>query len=117
MTNSHLYGPFELKSTTIDKKVPKGIVGNFLLGETTQEKSGFSVLSIGRSDFDLNGELKKYVGNFKHFQFSYAFSKYDAFYLECTHFHNFKHLSRNGNAKNHPVPPEGCNWFCPVCGS
>jgi hypothetical protein len=115
MTNSHLYGPFELKAATIDRKVPKGIVGNFLLGETSQESCGFSVSSIGRSDTDLNGELKKYVGNFKHFQFSYAFSKYDAFYLECSHHHTFK-KAINGNAKKHPEPPEGCNWFCPICG-
>jgi hypothetical protein len=117
MTNSHLYGPFELKAATIDKKVPKGIVGNFLLGETTPENCGFSVLSIGRSDTDLNEELKKFVGDFKHFQFSYAFSKYDAFYLECTHFHNFNDKLINGHKKEHPKPPKGCNWFCPVCGS
>jgi len=116
MTNSNIYGPFELNETAIDKKVPKGIVGNFLLGEISHENIGFSVLSIGRSDTDLNQELKKFVGNYKHFQFSYAFSKYDAFYLECTHFHNFNELLRNGDKKNHPKPSDGCNWFCPVCG-
>ena len=116
MTNSHLYGPFELKSSTIDKKVPKGIVGNFLLGESNHENNGFSVLSIGRSDIDLNEELKKYVGDYKHFQFSYAFSKYDAFYLECTHYHIFKELAANVKDREHPEVPEDCNWFCPVCG-
>jgi hypothetical protein len=116
MTNSHLYGPFELKSSTIDKKVPKGIVGNFLLGESNHENNGFSVLSIGRSDIDLNEELKKYVGDYKHFQFSYAFSKYDAFYLECTHYHIFKELAEDVKEREHPEVPEGCNWFCPVCG-
>jgi hypothetical protein len=116
MTNSHLYGPFELKSSTIDKKVPKGIVGNFLLGESNHENNGFSVLSIGRSDIDLNEELKKYVGDYNHFQFSYAFSKYDAFYLECTHYHIFKEMSEDVKEREHPEVPEGCNWFCPVCG-
>ncbi|HEY5122454.1 MAG TPA: hypothetical protein VIK14_01825 [Ignavibacteria bacterium] len=105
-----------MELSTIDKKVPKGIVGNFLLGESTSENNNFSVLSLGRSDTDLNQELKKYVGNYNHFQFSYAFSKYDAFFLECTHYHVFKELAKDIHDKEHPKAPEGCNWFCPVCG-
>ena len=116
MTHSNLYGPYELKAETIDKKVPKGIVGNFLLGESLTDKNGFSIFSFGSSYSDINEELKKFVGNYKHFQYSFAYSKYDTFYLDCLNHHEFKHASVNNDNYEHPEPPKGCNWFCPVCG-
>jgi len=116
MTLSKFHGPFELKAEVIDKNVPKGIAGNFYLGEKCKGKSEFSAFTFGSSYDDINIELKKFIGNYKHFQYSFGFSRYDTFYLACLNYHKLYYTFKNGYESEHPKPPEGRNWFCPICG-
>ena len=50
-------GPFDLKDKVIDTKIKAGFIGNFALG-FLNKKGKFVVKAVGRSDDDLNGEIK-----------------------------------------------------------
>ncbi len=70
---------------------------------------------VGRSDTDLNGELKsKLSDRQKKFKYSYATSPKVAFEKECRNYHDFGESAKLDN-KYHPAYPHGTNWKCPAC--
>jgi hypothetical protein len=98
-------------STQIDQIVTQTSAGNFALGYL-DENGGFIVGYVGRSDGDVNSELKNYLQeNYDRFKFSYATSSKDAFDKECKNYHEF---SPKGN-KIHPRRPDNHTWKCRRC--
>ena len=57
MAKLDMDGPFDLKDKVIDEKVTADYIGNFALG-FLNKKEKFVVKLVGRSDDDLNGEIK-----------------------------------------------------------
>ena len=100
-------------ATKIDEVVTRKSPGNYALGYT-DDKGTFIVQYVGRSDTDLNQELKARLAQYKKFKYSYASSSKDAFEKECQNFHDFGGSEKLHN-KIHPARPSGSNWKCPAC--
>lgn len=113
MTTLGMIGPVKLASENIDKLVQAHSPGNFALGYI--EGKAFIVKYIGRSDCDLNKDLKHSIGNYSHFKWSYASSAKDAFNKECQNYHDFGGCDELDNNK-HPDKPTGEYLLCEYCG-
>jgi len=102
-----VWGPFTLDGPTIDAAVILTSPGVYVLatGMTNRARR------TGRSDVDVRGRLKWYLGKYHRFWFSYASSPKDAFEKECYLWHD---LSPTDNII-HPDRPNGSGWRCPVC--
>ena len=107
-------GPFDFTSTQIDAKVLPRRIGSYVLGELRADGS-FNVMYVGRSDADLNLELKtRLVAKYPKFMFSYAGSSTDAFIKECNNYHFFGGKETLDNQR-HPDRPDGMdNLDCPI---
>jgi hypothetical protein len=110
MAVTGLSGPFALTVTSIDKVVTKKSAGAYALG-TSDNQGNLTVRRVGRSDGDLNGRLKDYVGKYPVFKADYFASPKAAFEKECHLYHDF---DPPDNAM-HPDRPAGTNWTCPRC--
>ena len=87
MASLNMLGAYTLSDEEIDRVVTKISAGNYALGYS--EESKFYVKYVGRSDDDLNGRLKDWVGKYKQFKFSYASSAQDAYEKELKNFNDF----------------------------
>jgi hypothetical protein len=107
-----MQGPYPLVQKAIDEIVSRTSPGNYALGKTNTEGK-FVPNYVGRSDDDVNGRLKQWVGvsPYPLFKYSYATSAKAAFEKECKNYHDFK-PSEN---KFHPARPKDSSWDCPVC--
>lgn len=118
MVTLNMEGSYELTQPKIDQVVTKETIGNYALGDLNNDDV-FVVHYVGRSDDNVKTRLKEHIGEkpdkFKHFKFSYANSKKEAFEKECVNFHDCGG-STNLENKVHPACPEGTNLKCPVCG-
>jgi hypothetical protein len=87
MANSGLHGPHKLTTEQIDAVVIGKGAGAYALGN--QSADTFLISYVGRSDDDLNGRLKDWVGS-KYPMFKYGFFKSakEAFEKECHLFHD-----------------------------
>lgn len=114
MANTGLEGPFQLSNESIDGCVTKTSAGVYIL-ERSQSSDSFIVNYVGRSDNDLNGRLKKWVGirGYRRFKASYFSSPKLAFEKECSIYHDFNGLDN----EIHPQRPEGASWQCPHCNT
>jgi hypothetical protein len=112
MASLDMLGPYELTKKEIDKQVTRTSAGNYALGRVSNNT--FYVSYVGRSDTDINDRLKKWVGNYSKFKFSYATSPKAAFEKECRNYHDFGGSAKLDN-KEHPQRPDGTNWECPIC--
>lgn len=116
MAKLDMNGPFSFTSEKIDQNVTKTSPGNYALGYITQKKE-FIVTYVGRSDVDLNQELKNRLEpKYKEFMYSYATSPQAAFKKECRTYHDSGGKINLDNEK-HPDRPDGTYWKCPVCGA
>ena len=107
-------GPYVFTSAKIDEVVTRTSAGNYALGYTKGDGT-FIVQYVGRSDADLNKELKaRLTDKYKKFKYSYATSRKAAFEKECHNYHDFGGSKKLDN-KVHPDRPNGTNWKCPVC--
>jgi len=107
-------GPYVFTTEKIDEVVTKKSAGNYALGYTNNEGT-FIVKYVGRSDTDLNKELKAKISDkYKQFKYSYATSPKAAFEKECHNFHDFGGSAKLHNTY-HPGRPHGSNWKCPIC--
>jgi len=108
-------GPFDFTSVEIDAKVLPRRIGTYVLGELRADSS-FNVRYVGRSDKDLNVELKKRLApKYPKFMFSYAGSSKDAFTRESQNYHHFG--GKGLDNERHPDRPDGMNNLaCPVAG-
>lgn len=108
-------GPDVLRfeAQVIDRTVTDRSPGNYVLG-VKNEQGEFVPKYAGRSDTDLNSELKRMLGvvNYPYFKFSYASPK-AAYDMECSHYHIYKSQLDN---PGHPVPAPGSDWTCFLCG-
>jgi hypothetical protein len=114
MASLNMSGPFSLTNEEIDKQITRKSCGNYGLGRTN-ETNTFVVSYVGRSDDDVNGRLKKWVGSkYEQFKYSYATSPKAAFEKECNNYHDF---GENKSLDNdiHPARPSGTDWKCPRC--
>jgi len=114
MTSLGMEGPYNFTSSEIDRVVTRKSCGNYALGYTKDDGT-FIVKYVGRSDSDVNIELKARLPlNHKKFKYSYATSPKAAFEKECQNYHDFGGSKELEN-KNHPSRPAGTGWKCPVC--
>ena len=113
MATLGMEGPYIFTSSEIDRVVTRTSPGNYALGRG--EDSTFYVSYVGRSDNDVNKELKARL-TLKHpkFKYGYATSVKAAFEKECQNYHDFGGSEKLDN-KVHPGRPNGTNWRCPVC--
>lgn len=102
MAKLDMDGPFDLKDGIIDRKVTAKAVGNFALG-FVNDNGKFVVKVVGRSDGDLQGDLKsarrRYAGgllskilgrnSLDKFKFSIAGTAESAFQIERRAFKSF----------------------------
>ncbi|TET46775.1 hypothetical protein E3J62_03185 [candidate division TA06 bacterium] len=115
MPNLGMEGPFDFTSQQIDHFITKTSPGNYALGYTLDDRT-FIVQYVGRSDTDLNGELKRRLDpGYKKFMYSYAKSPVAAYQKECHNYHDFGENVKLRN-ENHPDRPDGTLLVCPVCG-
>ena len=108
-------GAYDFKSEQIDAVVTRTSPGNYALGYVKNTNT-FIVLYVGRSDNDLNKELKSRLSwtKYKKFKYSYASSPKAAFEKECKNYHDFGGKAKLDN-EIHPARPENTDWKCPVC--
>ena len=88
----------------------------YQLGTLLQDlkvKVEFVVQYYGRSDTDLNHEIKNWIGKYKRFKFFYASSPKNAFEKECKNYHAFD--KNKIDNKTHPIKPENADYNCPYC--
>ena len=112
--NLEMLGPYAFNPEEIDRIVTKPSPGNYALGYTVASGT-FIVQYVGRSDSDLNEELKARVTRmYQEFKYSHAFAPKYAFEKECRNYHEF---GRNRKLLNesHPSRPDGADWRCPKC--
>lgn len=113
MATLDMQGPYNFTSAEIDRVVTRTSPGNYALGRTEGET--FFVHYVGRSDSDVNQELKARLAlNYTKFKYSYATSTKAAFEKECRNYHDFGGSEKLDN-KIHPSRPPGTGWKCPVC--
>ena len=114
MPSLGMSGPYVFTSTKIDEVVTRTSAGNYALGYTKDDGT-YMVQYVGRSDTDLNQELKVRLSyKYKKFKYSYATSPKDAFEKECQNYHDFGGSVSLHN-KYHPDRPDDTNWKCPIC--
>lgn len=113
MASLNMSVPFQLDSDSIDSQVTKKQQGNYALGKmgTGDNAKTFMVDYVGRSDGDVAGRLKDWIGEYDKFKYSYASSVKGAFEEECRNYHDF---NPPGNSV-HPACPAGKDWTCPHC--
>ena len=111
-------GPFDLKDKIVDKKISATAIGNFALGYLNA-KGKFAVKVVGRSDKDLNGEIKSARRRFsggliskmfgrnklKKFKYSIADDAQTAYQVEQRAFDNFGGQKSLLNSEM-PAPPQ-----------
>lgn len=113
MTTLGMLGPIELKADNIDNLINAKSPGNFALGHI--EGKAFIVKYIGRSDSNLNNQLKTYIGRYPNFKWSYASSVKAAYDKTCQNYHDFGGSDALDN-KTHPEKPGGEYLICEICG-
>ena len=104
---------FRFQPEVIDRVVEAGHPGNYVLGEK-DDTGEFYPKFIGRSDTDLNTELKSKFGMLAYTFFKSSLGNPKAAYdLECAQYHSFKSQLDN---KDHPASPASSNLTCFLCG-
>lgn len=99
----------------IDGYVLSGRIGVYTL--KCSSRDGSEQYYVGRSN-NLRTRLKEHLDkSYDAFTFIPCKSEQEAFRLECIRFHDFFLLvGAKLRNTNHPAPPSGCNWKCPVFG-
>lgn len=110
----NMAGPFELSQEVIDAEIPEGYPGNYAYG-FTDEEGIFRVQYVGRADSDLKTRIPHGIGQYKQFKASLANSDLEAYYKECTNWHEFGGEEQKLDNKIHPAIPKGKLAFCPIC--
>lgn len=115
MASLNMAGPFTFSESGIDNAIQKNRKGNYALGSANQDGT-LNVAYIGRSDSDLNAELKQRLGthDYPSFKASYANSISEAYEKECQNYHDFGENKSLAN-EIHPAKPNS-NHRCPICG-
>jgi len=104
-------GPYTLEDIVIDLYVAVNQIGVYVLGNTIL--GTFVPKYVGRSDVNLNGRLKDWVGYYSQFKFGYYSTQKDAYSTECWIYHQ---LFPSLDNERHPDKPIGKDYKCPWCG-
>jgi hypothetical protein len=111
MASTGLYGPHQLNQQNINQYLAGKGPGVYVLDSTTD--GNFKVDYVGRSDDDLPGRLKKWIGEgYAYFKYGYYKTMKAAFEKECQIYHDFDPPDNI----IHPDAPNGTNYVCPVSG-
>ena len=87
MASLDMQGAYYFSSKVVDIIVTETSPGNYALGETKDKT--FFVKYVGRSDTDINKELKSRLpSDHPEFKYSYATSAKAAFEKECYNYHD-----------------------------
>lgn len=115
MPSLNMNGPYNFTQEKIDEIITEKSAGNYALGKVNDEHT-FIVEYVGRSDTDLNQEVKARLSLTKYskFKYSYASSAKAAFEKECGNYHDFGGSTSLDN-KIHPDRPDDTDWKCPNC--
>ncbi len=115
---------YDFDLQTINRKVSAERVGNYALGNMREREGVFEVRYVGRSDVDLNEELKatfrrRIKGQvaekrYSRFKFDYADNVKAAHKKECQNYHDFDKGKLDN--KEHPDKPDGTDYPCPHKG-
>jgi hypothetical protein len=90
-------------------QVPEGILGVFQLS-----KGSDLIHYVGRADDDLRTRLGEMLGKgYTHFQWVHLPWVKETFEMQCRLHHHGGGLGKLDNL-DHPYPPEGKLWRCPV---
>lgn len=117
MASLNMKGPHPLDESSVKKHVDATQIGNYALSRKGKnDKGGWLVHYVGRSDKALQARLLGWVkdGGYKEFKYSYANSATAAFNKECRNYHDFggsKTLDNN----IHPDRPSGTRLTCDHC--
>lgn len=98
---------YVLNDSNIDAHVLLTSSGVYVLDRSAT--GGFTTHYVGRSDDDVNGRLKDWVGKYKYFKFQYTSSAKAAFELECNVYHDMSPVDNLA----HPARPKGTSYKCP----
>ncbi|NQV57637.1 MAG: hypothetical protein HQ503_17375 [Rhodospirillales bacterium] len=109
MPKSGLIGPFPLTEDAIDAEIEKLSIGAFALGALGGGGKRFAVQRTGRSDKDIGGVLKSFIGAYDAFKYRTYVSTRRAYAKECQLFHGFSPK----DTKTHPEPPPNIRVACP----
>lgn len=118
MPDLDMLDPCELSEILINTIIEKKR-GNYAFGYLDNENN-FIVCYVGRSDTDLQREIKQQMKTDRakgctHFMYSYASSKKEAFEKECRNYHDFGESDHLHN-EYHPDKPDRTDYKCPVKG-
>ena len=115
MASLNMSGPFPFSNLGINNAVKRNKIGNYALGSANQDGT-LRVGYEGRSDNDLNAELKQRLQthNYSSFKASYAISPKAAYEKECKNYHDFG-VNKSLSNDIHPAKPD-LNYRCPICG-
>ena len=92
------------------KKVPESILGVFQLSKDGDENISY----VGRADDNLRDRLMEQLGKgYTHFQWVHLPWVKETFEMHCRLHHHGGGLKKLDNL-DHPYPPEGKLWQCPV---
>jgi len=112
-----LKGGYQFTAEVIDREIPLGVVGNYLLSEGLRSAENRLVVTyVGRSK-DLNRRLKAHLADkerYVWFWYMPAESEQEAYLQECVDYHTYGLVHALNNAM-HPAGVTGENC-CPVCG-
>jgi hypothetical protein len=104
---------YSFDAKTIEVRVQKNKIGNYGLGFVKDDS--FKVRYVGRSDSDLQSELKDKLSTKsktrQRFKFTYASSPKEAFEKECTNYHDYIEYVEN---EIHSPRPKGKDYPCPI---
>ena len=112
-----LRGGYQFTAEVIDREIPIGVVGNYLLSEGLRSTENRLVVTyVGRS-MDLNRRLKEHLADkeqYVWFWYMPAESEYEAYLQECRDYHTYGAV----HALNNSIHPARVNHEngCPVCG-
>jgi hypothetical protein len=93
-------------------KIQEGLLGVFQLS-----RGEANIAYVGRADEDLRRSLLEHLNQgYTHFQWVQLPWTKETFEMQCRLYHHGGGRRRLDNV-DHPFPPEGKNWMCPVSAS
>lgn len=99
--------PYSLTNDNIGRHVVEKTAGVYRLDKSRD--GAFRTDYVGRSDNDLLGKLREWVGKYAYFSFqNFSVSK-AAFEMECSIYHDLKPADN----VTHPVVPTNIDCQCP----
>ncbi|MBI1814113.1 MAG: hypothetical protein HYR72_03980 [Deltaproteobacteria bacterium] len=110
-----LSGIFSLTRSEIDANVSRSI-GAYLLGDVLLPDNSLTIRYAGRSDDDLNGRLKDWIGKYRYFMYGHFPNATAAYEKECLLYHAFGGAQGRLDNEIHPAKPYAWN-HCPACGA